>query len=101
MRRGDGEDRDDDESAEVAEVQSGEIKVEGNIACLVNGGTGENCVKGIKGNDGKTYALNTFTDLKIGTKVTAYGKYEPAIQNAEAGTFQYDGVLEVRTLLPR
>lgn len=101
MRKGDSAGDRNDESNDVAEVQSGEIEVKGTIACLVNGGTGENCVKGVKGDDGKMYALNIFTDLKLGTKVTAYGKYEPAAANAEAGTFQYDGVLNVRTLLPR
>lgn len=102
MRGGDNDGEiKENESSEVAEVKTGEIKVEGVIACLPNSGTGENCVKGVKGDDNKMYALNIFTDLKIGAKVTAYGKYEPATKNAEAGTFQYDGVLDVRTLLPR
>jgi hypothetical protein len=95
-----GDDR-DDESSEVAEARSGEIKIVGTIACLPNSGTGEDCVKGIKGDDNKMYALNSLTQLKVGTKVTALGKFEPATSNAESGTFQYDGVLTARTIIPR
>ena len=85
----------------VSETREGEISVKGTIECLPNSGTGENCVKAVRGEDGKVYALNTLTDLKIGTKVSAVGTFEPRAASEESGTFQYDGVLVVRSLQVR
>ena len=94
----------------IAEMKKeGEIEVKGEIACLPyrSGEKGE-CVKGLKGEDGKMYALNSVAVKGIegtmdeGTDVTALGKFEPAdTANTESNVFVYDGVLVARILKVR
>ncbi|MDO8742470.1 MAG: hypothetical protein Q7J45_02940 [bacterium] len=89
---------------EIADVRSGEIKVVGTIACLPYNLTiaGQECVKGLKGDDGKVYALNTATPFAEGAKVTAIGVFQPANTTVDdSSVFRYDGVLVARSLKAR
>ena len=94
------------EEEESSEVRSGEVEVLGVIACLEYNirVTGQECVKALKGDDGKMYALNSneATALSEGTKVRAIGTFEPADQSVDdASVFSYDGVLKARILKRR
>jgi hypothetical protein len=92
------------------EVRTGEVAVTGFFDCtpLKSGEPikeGE-CVMGLKGDDGKFYALNTLNmedarDNKTSnlTRVRAVGSFTPAdTTNKEVGNYKYDGVLTVRTI---
>src|SRR3989344_4662183 len=76
---GDPSSNDQDNSKVATEPKAGEIKVEGTINCLPYhlNVAGRECVKGIKGDDGKVYALNSIkigpveNGMAEGTKVTA------------------------------
>ena len=91
-------------------VREGEVEVMGEIACLpysVNV-AGQECVKGVKGDDGKMYALNSISvnalenTMSEGTKVTAIGVYQPAnVSVSDSSSFEYDGVLVLRSLKKR
>ncbi len=95
---------------ESSEVRSGEIEVKGVIACLPYriATRGQECVKSIKGDDGKNYALNS-TDVKgvestmaEGTKVVGIGTFEEANTSVDdSSVFRYDGVLVLRSLNTR
>ncbi len=96
--------------ADMTEVRSGEIKVEGVISCLPYriATAGAECVKSLKGDDGKDYALSS-ADVKgventmsEGTKVTAVGVFEQADTSVDdSSVFRYDGVIVLRTLKTR
>lgn len=99
-----------DESTNVSEVRSGEVEVKGAIACLPyrTVSAGQACVKAIKGDDGKVYALSSAevrgveNTMSEGTKVTGIGTYQPANTSVDDGSaFNYDGVLVLRTLKTR
>lgn len=90
-----------------AKLKDNEIQVTGVIACLpYNAGvSATDCVKSIRGDDGKVYALNTIKingaerNYAEGQKVLAIGVYEPANTSVDdASVFKYDGVLVVRSL---
>jgi hypothetical protein len=95
-----------DNSDTSLEEEGDEITVSGTIACLpyrINV-AGQACVKSIKGDDGKVYALNSPRGLESkmseGTEVMAVGRFEPAdISIDESSVFVYDGVLVVRSLV--
>jgi hypothetical protein len=98
-----------DEAAKALEsdVEQGEILVMGEIACLPykSATPGQGCVKGIQGNDGKFYALNSIAvrnaenSMEEGTNVTAIGVFQEANTSVnDSSVFRYDGVLVVRTL---
>ncbi len=101
-------DRENDRQDESnAELRDGEIAVEGEIACLPYNITvaGQDCVKALKGADGKMYALNTIevnrieNTFEVGTKVSAVGVFEVADRSVnDSSVFSYDGVLVVRKL---
>ena len=89
------------------EARSGEIKVTGNISCLPYsaGVSNKDCVKALRGDDGKMYSLNTIdvgdieTSYSEGQKVEAIGVYQPANTSVDdSSVFQYDGVLVLRKL---
>lgn len=110
FRGGDSEDRESNEPAKSAELRGGEIKVSGTISCLPYKSTGgdQTCVKALKGDDGKVYALNTINskgseaNMEQGTKVTAVGVFEAANTSVDdSSVFSYDGVLVVRLLEKR
>jgi len=92
------------------EPRGDEIEVAGTVACLpfrVNIPE-EDCVKAIKGDDGKIYALDTINVrgienlYPIGAEVIAIGTFEPANKSIdESSGFTYDGVLTVRSIQPR
>lgn len=94
-----------DKDNDIAETKGDEVTVSGIIACLpyrINI-SGQECVKSIKGDDGKVYALNSPKGLENamndGTKVTAIGVFQPADTSVDdSSAFVYDGVLVVRTL---
>ncbi|MDO8423981.1 MAG: hypothetical protein Q7S54_00015 [bacterium] len=93
---------------EESEIEDGTITVSGAIACLPYrlNIAGQSCVKGIKGEDGKMYALNSPRGLENamseGTKVTAVGIFEPADTSTDdSSSFIYDGVLVIRSLIRR
>jgi hypothetical protein len=96
----------DNDTDTSLEEEGDEITVSGTIACLpyrINV-AGQQCVKGIKGDDGKVYALNSPRGLESkmseGTEVMAVGRFEPAdISVDESSVFVYDGVLVVRSLV--
>ena len=87
-----------------AELNEGEIRVTGTITCLpVPTAASEDCIKAIKGNDGKIYALDTteggggIAFINDGKRVTAVGTYSTVdTSSEESGIFEYDGVLKVR-----
>lgn len=92
---------------EQGEVREGEILVMGSIACLPyrSGSTNDGCVKALKGDDGKMYALNSTAvrglelSLPEGTKVSATGKFEVANTSVDdSSVFVYDGVLVLSSL---
>lgn len=98
-----------DERKPIMEVGSDEIMVEGKISCMpLKSGTKPvevSCVKGIAGDDGKFYALDTMDinrpedELAVGTEVQAIGKFSPiATSSPESQVFLYDGVLVTRIL---
>src|SRR3989344_189298 len=100
---GDSDEIENDDSSAVT-VEKDEIEVKGIIACLPYNITiaGQECVKGVKGDDGKMYALNTVTPFAEGTKVTAIGVFQPANTSVDdSSSFKYDGVLVVRSLKAR
>ena len=104
--KGDSGDRATDEN--TSEVKGDEITVSGVISCLPYriSIAGQECVKGIKGDDGKIYSLNSPRGLENtmndGTKVTAVGVFQPADTSVDdSSVFVYDGVLVVRTLQRR
>lgn len=91
-------------------VPAGEISVNGVIACLPYKAAtaGQGCVKSVKGDDGKVYALNSLKvnnaemEMDEGTKVTAVGAFQPAdASNSDSSVFSYDGVLVLSSLLKR
>lgn len=92
-----------------ANPKPGEIAAIGTIDCLpLQSGktpTADQCILGLKGDDGKIYALVTSAveeaEKGIGpnTKVRAIGTYAPAdTTSEEAKIYKYDGVLNVRVL---
>lgn len=90
------------EEGMIAELQEGEILVRGEIACLPfkEENAGGDCVKGIKGEDDRLYALDSLkvrraeANMEVGTEVLATGLFEPANpQIGESAAFLYDGVL--------
>lgn len=92
------------------EVRSGEIEVKGVISCLPYrvAIAGQKCVKSIKGDDGKDYALESRevgaveNAMPEGTKVTGIGEFETADTSVnDSSVFRYDGVLILRTLKTR
>ena len=110
--RGNGSDDTSVPKIDIAseELKTGEIEVNGKIACLPYSSNiaDESCVKGVKGDDGKMYALDSIavkyaeTDMKEGTKVVAIGTFEPANTSVnDSSVFVYDGVLVVRVLQRR
>ncbi|MEK7175766.1 MAG: hypothetical protein AAB695_00055 [Patescibacteria group bacterium] len=93
---------------EITETKGDEITVFGVIACLPYRITvaGQECVKSIKGDDGKVYALNSPTGaenaMNEGAKVKAMGVFQPADTSLDdSSSFVYDGVLVVRILMRR
>lgn len=89
------------------DVEQGEMIVKGEIACLPyrSATPGQGCVKGVKGDDGKFYALNSIAvrnienSMEEGTEVTAIGVFEEADTTVnDSSVFRYDGVLVVRKL---
>ena len=100
----DSEGDSNNDGSSAVTVDEGETEVKGVIACLPYSITiaGQECVKGVKGDDGKMYALNTVTPLTEGTKVTAIGVFQPANTSVDdSSSFKYDGVLVVRSLKAR
>lgn len=92
------------------ELQDNEIEVTGTISCLPSAVEipEEDCIKSVRGDDGKIYALNTIEvnslerTMPEGTKVRAIGIFEPANTSIdESSGFTYDGVLVVRILQRR
>lgn len=92
------------------ELREDEISVAGVIACLPYRAAtpGQGCVKGVKGDDGKMYALNSIAlngienTMSEGQKVTAIGEFEPANTSVDdASVFRYDGVLVLSSLKRR
>lgn len=92
------------------ELREGEISVSGVIACLPykSATPGQGCVKAVKGDDGKMYALNSIkvngieNTMNEGQKVTAIGEFEPADTSVDdASVFRYDGVLVLSSLRRR
>lgn len=105
----DSRDRDNADNNE-AEVGENEISVAGVIACLPyrSATAGQGCVKGVKGDDGKMYALNSISvnglenAMNEGQKVTAIGEFEPADTSVDdSSVFVYDGVLVLSSLKKR
>ena len=95
-----------DDSSAVT-VEKGETEVTGTIACLPYRITivGQECVKGVKGDDGKMYALNSISvnaienTMSEGMKVVAIGVFQPANREVDdSSVFKYDGVLVIRIL---
>lgn len=94
-------------TSEEVEVNEGEMSVTGVVACLPYrvATPGQDCVKALKGDDGKMYALNS-TSLKapelnmaLGTKVRAVGVFEAANTSVDdSSVFRYDGVLILSSL---
>lgn len=89
--------------------KSGEIAVTGKLDCLpLKSGatpTSDNCIIGVKGDDGKIYALNTGSiesfdkGITQESSVKAIGAYAPADQTSDvAKIYKFDGVLTVRVL---
>jgi hypothetical protein len=104
---GSDEESSDQENGNVVELREGEIEVKGVITCLpFRAATpGQGCVKAVKGDDNKMYALNSIEVKAIeltmneGTKVTAIGTFEPADTSVDdSSVFLYDGVLVLRSL---
>jgi hypothetical protein len=98
--------REDDEM----ELSENEVSVNGTIECLPYKAAtaGQGCVKGVKGDDGKMYALNSITlsgienTMNEGQKVTAVGEFEPANTSVDdSSVFRYDGVLVLSSLKKR
>jgi hypothetical protein len=98
--------RDDDE----VELRGNEISIKGTIECLPYKAAtaGQGCVKGVRGEDGKMYALNSITlngienTINEGQKVTAVGEFEPADTSVDdSSVFTYDGVLVLSSLRKR
>jgi hypothetical protein len=94
----------------ISDVRSGEIEVKGIIACLPYrvATRGQECVKSIKGDDGKNYALNSIdvkgveNTMKEGTKVVGVGTFEEANTSVDdSSVFRYDGVLVLSSLTTR
>ena len=102
---------DADKSGDVAaELREGEVKIMGKIECLPYRivGANQECVKGIKGDDGRIYAIDSAdvgfieNDMEEGTKVQAEGELVAAdADNKESSVFSYDGVLELSSLKER
>lgn len=99
-----GRDNDD------VELREDEISVNGVIECLPYKAAtaGQGCVKGIRGDDGKMYALNSITlngvenTMSEGQKVTGVGEFEPADMSVDdSSVFRYDGVLILSSLRKR
>lgn len=98
------------EDNDIVEVREGEISVTGEITCLTyrSATPGQSCVKALKGDDGKMYALNSTgvggAELAMpeGTKVTAVGVFEVADTSVDdSSVFRYDGVLVLSSLKKR
>jgi hypothetical protein len=96
-------------SLSSADLRPHEVLVKGTIECLPYKATSpsidQECVKGIRGSDGKIYALDsTLVNgreelMSVGTPVQAIGIYTPAAAGSEElGVWNYDGVLQVRIL---
>jgi hypothetical protein len=101
-----GSEQEDDE----VELREGEISVNGVIECLPYKAAtaGQGCVKAVRGDDGKVYALNSIkvnsveNSMNEGQKVTAIGEFEPADTSVDdASVFVYDGVLVLSSLKKR
>ena len=101
-----GVEREDDEVA----LREDEISVDGTIECLPYKAAtaGQGCVKGVRGDDGKMYALNSVSlnaienTMNEGQKVTAVGEFEPADTSVDdSSVFRYDGVLVLSSLRKR
>lgn len=102
-----GGDDTDNEDSQVAQLQAGPVEVMGTIACLpyVSGDEDQECVKGLLGDDGRNYALNTIgikgaeRNIGQGTEVVVKGTYQPAnTDSEEVGIFKYEGVIVVTSL---
>lgn len=107
-----GSSKDNDSTRDNDEVEIGEneISVNGVIACLPyrSATPGQGCVKGVRGDDGKMYAVNSITlngienTMDEGQKVTAVGEFEPADTSVDdSSVFRYDGVLVLSSLKKR
>jgi hypothetical protein len=102
-----GSDDSSDTANQNLNLGEGQIAVKGEIACLPyrSATPGQGCVKGIMGDDGKVYALNSIAvrnienSMEEGTEVTAIGTFEPANTTVDdSSVFRYDGVLVVSSL---
>ncbi len=94
-------------ASSALEKTEGGVRVVGDIACLPyrNANKNDGCVKGIKDDEGRYYAINSFAikgaenSIPLGTRVVAIGSYEPAdTSNSESSIFSYSGVLVVTSL---
>jgi hypothetical protein len=110
FRGGDASDREMPREDEEVEVGEDEISVNGTITCLTfrSATPEQDCVKALKGDDNKMYALNSTgvngaeLSMPEGTKVTAVGVFEPANTSVDdASVFRYDGVLILSSLKRR
>lgn len=90
------------ESEMSSELGSDEILVRGSISCLEyrEDNSSGDCIKGIKGDDGILYALDSSkvrfaeNNMSVGTEVLASGKFNKAnTEISESSVFVYDGVL--------
>lgn len=77
----------------------GEIAVTGYTACL-KPTSGPDCVLGVAGSDGKTYALNLVAGEIKDEDLPVYivGTYTPNASSSESGGLVYDGVINVRII---
>lgn len=110
FRGGDSVSESTDNESDAVEAREGEISVTGVISCLTyrSATPGQSCVKALKGDDGKMYALNSaaVNGIEIampeGTKVSAIGVFEPANTSVDdSSVFRYDGVLVLSSLKKR
>ncbi|MBX4195671.1 hypothetical protein KW796_01790 [Candidatus Parcubacteria bacterium] len=113
LMRGDGEDdgapNNVTEEVPYTDPKGDEISVLGKLDCLpLQSGkvpTGDECIIGLKGSDGKFYALDTSKveviekGIGLDTNVRVVGKFTGADQNSEeAKIYKYEGVLAARVL---
>lgn len=97
------------EEPKYTDPKDGEVALVGKLGCLPlkSGATpsGDDCIIGLLGADGKFYALDTAKveviekGINLDTDVTLVGVYAKAdANNEESGIFKYDGVLSVRVM---
>ena len=94
--------------AKYTDPKDGEKAIVGTWGCLplVSGEepTKENCLLGVKGDDGKTYALDTSKIEIIGkdadkaSKVRVVGTVASGGESDLSGVFKYDSIVSVRVL---